>query len=308
LSKIYRRKSGGLDRFLTATIYVCAAVCITLGGVLLIRHFRGGDDISVETIAYTEPASVLTAVTTTAATTIITETEAVTTAATEIPEAESETGIKSETEAATAAETKAAFAAPTQSQLGYDKEFFADFLFIGDSISTGLSGYNFLPAENVFAKQGFTPNNIPGKELSNLTVTEKAAEMTPDTIVIMLGTNGLSYIDTGVMTKAYGELIDSIQAASPDSKIVILSIPPVTAAREASKPENLTIINEYNGKIKTLADDKGAVYIDINSLLADENGHTADIYAENDGLHLKGEAYKRILSAIQDTLSENETE
>ncbi|MDR0991863.1 MAG: hypothetical protein LBL87_03055, partial [Ruminococcus sp.] len=68
----------------------------------------------------------------------------------------------------------------------------------------------------------------------------------------------------------------------------------------------LTIINEYNGKLKTLAEDKGAVFIDINTALAAEGGYTADIYAEADGLHLKGEAYKRILSEIENTLSETE--
>jgi lysophospholipase L1-like esterase len=290
----YNMKNKKQEKILTAFFYAAATACMILGAILLIRQYREPQADIIETV--TEP--------TTASVHTITETLA-TTAATTAPISESAPLSDSEQ---TASETQSAttFSAPSASDLDYDKTFFDKYLFIGDSISTGLFGYNFLPAENVFAKQGFTPNNIPEKEIDGLTVIKKASEMNPETIVIMLGTNGLSYIDTGVMAKAYGTLIDSLTAASPDSKIVILSIPPVTKKHEEEKPENLTIINDYNEKLNTLAEDKGAVFIDINTILAGEGGYTADIYAEADGLHLKGEAYKRILSEIEETLSETE--
>lgn len=288
MAKYYRKKSGGLDKFLSVVLYITAAICVTLGAIVLIRYIAAGEEELVITETVTTSALTQMTETTTAATTTEATTAAETTA---------------ETTESMVSETETAWSPPTVDELDYEKAFFDNFLFIGDSISTGLSGYNFLPVNNVFAKQGFTPNNIPDKEIDGFTVTGKAADMKPDTIVIMLGTNGLSYIDTGVMATAYGKLIDSLKTASPDSRIVILSIPPVTAKHEAEKPENLTVINDYNDKLKTLADEKDAVFIDINAILAAEDGYTADIYAEADGLHLKGEAYKRILSEIEENLS-----
>ena len=42
--------------------------------------------------------------------------------------------------------------------LDFDKDYFSSSLFIGDSISTGLSLYGFLDQQNVFAQQGLAPS------------------------------------------------------------------------------------------------------------------------------------------------------
>jgi lysophospholipase L1-like esterase len=181
----------------------------------------------------------------------------------------------------------------------YNKDFFDNYLFIGDSISTGLYNYDFLSISNVFAKIGLTPVSVRTEDVNGTTVYQKMTVLSPDTICIMLGTNGLSYLDIGSMIESYGLFIDEIRDTLPDTKIVVMAIPPVTKAHEDSKPENLTIINEFNTDLKNLADDKNITYFDVYTLLADDDGYMRADYAEKDGLHLQGSAYKRILFQIE---------
>jgi hypothetical protein len=184
----------------------------------------------------------------------------------------------------------------------YDKAYFDNFLFIGDSISTGLSGFDFLSAANVFAKIGYTPTNVRTDENNGVTVYQKLAVQKPETVVIMLGTNGLSYISTDAMIKDYSLFIDEIRDILPDSRIVILSIPPVTKVHEETKPENIALIKGYNEALLTMSEEKETDFIDVYTLLADGEGYTRTEYAEADGLHVKGPAYKAILHLIETTL------
>jgi lysophospholipase L1-like esterase len=181
----------------------------------------------------------------------------------------------------------------------YDKEFFDNYLFIGDSISTGLYGYGYLSSSNVFAKIGLTPVSVRTADVNGTTVYQKMTVNNPAAVCIMLGTNGLSYLDTDDMIDSFTLFVDEIKETVPDTEIVILSIPPVTKEHEDTKPENNTVIKEYNAGLKQLAEDKDLTFIDVYSMLADEDGYMRADYAEKDGLHLQGAAYKRILYEIE---------
>ncbi|MDE6579614.1 MAG: hypothetical protein K2K41_03685 [Ruminiclostridium sp.] len=58
-------------------------------------------------------------------------------------------------------------------------------------------------------------------------------------------------------------------------------------------------VNAYNTALEKVCNTNGCKYIDICSLLLDEEGYFADKYAEEDGLHFKGNTYKLLLSTVQ---------
>jgi lysophospholipase L1-like esterase len=236
--------------------------------------------------------SITTTAATTTATSVATTTVTTTAAETSTEPVSSETPIQVQT-----------FAAVNAS---YDKEYFSNYVFIGDSISTGLYGYNYLNAENVFAKIGFTPENVRTGDVNGTTVYQKLAVAKPDKVCIMLGTNGLSYISVETMINHYTLFIDEIRELLPDCEIILFTIPPVTKEHEDTKPENLTLITSYNEAVVALAEEKEAELFDVYSLLADENGYTKPEYAEADGLHLKGAAYTLILSELEAKEEESE--
>ena len=186
----------------------------------------------------------------------------------------------------------------------YDQSYFERDLFIGDSISTGYSLYGFLPVSNVFAVVGMNPESALTIDIEGETLVSRIGRMQPRNTYVMLGTNGLAYMGNDYMANAMLNLIAEIEIASPTTNIVLMTIPPVTKAHDAEGSETMALVNDYNDKIKAIAKEGGYTLIDVCALLQDSEGYFSDAYAEQDGLHFLGTAYKRVLSYIQETLGE----
>lgn len=185
----------------------------------------------------------------------------------------------------------------------YEETFFEDIFFIGDSLSTGLVGYDFLPVDSVFAQAGLTPSSIMFTEVKGEMVYDRAVEAEPEYICIMLGTNGIAYLEADFMYEKMKLFIDELRLNCPDAKIVLVSIPPVTAEHETDEPETTNEkIELYNSCIEKLETEKDVIWVETYSILCDDTGYLAEEYAETDGLHLKIHAYPVILSRIQETI------
>ncbi len=246
-------------------------------------------------------------------------TTAVTTAAPVLPvtEVQSETVPSPVTTAAPVPETTVtaeAPAAPTvvtaDEQTEYDYDFFRNDLFIGDSISTGYSLYGFLKDKNVFAKVGLNPNTVLTKRVStcygDLYVADMLHYTKPERVYVMLGSNGIQWLSNSAMISSIDSLVGIIQEASPDSKIYLISVTPVTPGYD-STVEDVNVmekINEYNADLKDFAEEKGVIFINVAEDLKDEYGYFSSAFAESDGMHFKPGAYKVVLSKIERTVKE----
>ncbi len=184
----------------------------------------------------------------------------------------------------------------------YDDSFFVNDLFIGDSIGTGLLNYGYFESNQVFAQIGLNPESAHSTEFDGYTAVTKAAELQPKRIYIMLGSNGLAYMGNTYMVQQMQVLIEKLRETCPESYIYVISIPPVTKAHEAEGQETMAMVNGYNMLLKDMADEIGVIYLDLCSELQDSTGYFADTYAEADGLHFLGAAYKKMLSFIQKSI------
>lgn len=191
----------------------------------------------------------------------------------------------------------------------YDEEFFADDLFIGDSISTGYSGYGILNEKNVFAKIGLNPLSALETEVTtvngDMLLTDAVSLTTPKRAYVMLGSNGIDWLACSNMLDAISDIVDAIHDASPETQVICLTIPPITKEYDEANEELAVMdkIHDYNSRLAQLCDDKDIQCIDITTMLEDNEGYFVDYYAETDGMHFKPTAYKMILTKIQYTLS-----
>ena len=181
----------------------------------------------------------------------------------------------------------------------YDESFFANDYFIGDSIYTGLINYGYFPESQVFAQVGLNPDSALTKEEGGYTAVSKAEEMQPKRIFIMLGSNGLAYLGNTHMADQMKVLVEQLREVCPDSYIYVVSIPPVTKEHDAEGQETMVMVNGYNKLLKSMCEEAGVVYLDLCSKLQDSTGYFSEAYAEADGLHFLGTAYKRMLSFFQ---------
>lgn len=188
----------------------------------------------------------------------------------------------------------------------FDKEFFKDDLFIGDSIFTGLYLYSHLERKNVAAMIGYTAYGAQVTAFDETfykgSAVEYAKSLQPKRIIIMLGSNALSAkTDFDDFENGYRGLITALKRDCANSTICVVSVPPITADSSMASYSGVTntIINTANTRIKKLAGEFDVMYYDLNSVLKDENGCFKEEYAEADGMHFMGSTYPVLLSGLQ---------
>lgn len=169
-------------------------------------------------------------------------------------------------------------------------DIFKTDLFIGDSITDSLSFYGLVDENNVIAKLGFTAKKAQD-EIS--TIINK----NPENIYMMFGMNDmLSFRDTEMVTKYYGELIDEIHKKLPDANIYIQSILPVSSEVKTKTPyltnEN---IDEFNLALANMAEEKSLEYINTREIIEQD----LDLF-EPDGIHMKYKFYELWLDYLID--------
>ena len=186
---------------------------------------------------------------------------------------------------------------PVPESAAADESYFDDAIFIGDSLTDGLAAYELLPRGQVLADTGINPQTILtreciGEEGAEQTVVEAAADLDPAKIYIMLGSNGVAFLNFDDIIGWYGELIDALQADHPDAEIYVQSILPVTADKHLEQ-ELLTNerITELNGMIAGMAAEKGCFYLNVSEAVADENGCLPDDLSA-DGMHFGVSTYR----------------
>jgi len=185
------------------------------------------------------------------------------------------------------------------------REYFADTVFIGDSITTGIysvAGEVFGEEAVAVAKLGLSTHSaltdafyvVPdASDIPPMTAVEAVEYYRPRKVYIMLGTNGLNYETIDWNVEGFTGLVTEIRARMPGVYIVIQSIPPVTADCAAGRPEyTRDKIDEYNGKLLNLALQKGVYYLDLCTSLSDQGGNLRSDVAAADGMHLTLNGYQ----------------
>lgn len=177
-------------------------------------------------------------------------------------------------------------------------------MFVGDSITVGFADYQFVSMKNICATVGMNIEKINTDKMKTtygeLTALDTLKEAKPANIYIMLGSNGIAWMTNEEMLSLYSDFVDNIKKALPDSDVYILSIPPVTAEREASKKDPIKneAIDQYNSELLKMADSKGIYYVDINTVLKGSDGKFPAADAADDGMHFKKNTYKTVVDYI----------
>lgn len=190
------------------------------------------------------------------------------------------------------------------------EDWFDDAIFIGDSLTEGLSAYNLLDSDKVVASTGINPQTILTKDCieqpdgSAVTVLHAIASRNPGKIYVMLGSNGVAFIGKEKLIELYGEFVDNLKSAHPDSDIYLQSILPVTHAKETEDDRYANSkIDEYNAAIMQMAGEKNVYYVNVAEAVKDENGYLpADVGA--DGMHFGPSTYNLWLDYLREHYAE----
>ncbi|MCI9331414.1 MAG: hypothetical protein HFG05_04475 [Oscillibacter sp.] len=222
-----------------------------------------------------------------------------------------ETGTRAKAPPEAAAE--AAFPpCPVPETEAVEDTYFDGAVFLGDSRTEGLFLYSGLKTGHFFTAVGATVESVFSKENFQTESGEKVplldavAAQDCDKIYIMLGINELGWTKTKTFHDQYAKLIDRVREDHPEAKIVLQSIPPVSAKQEAKKTYvNNQRIAEYNQVIRTLAEEKACYFLDVAAGLAGEDGLLPK-ELNFDGIHLNPAGCKIWLNYLRTHSLEDE--
>lgn len=199
----------------------------------------------------------------------------------------------------------------------FGRDYIDKIIFVGDSTTYHLIS-NAVLTDGRDTKQVWVPifevdgSNLPTLSLDiniaqvqithpktgvKMTIAEAAATEKPEYMVITLGiNNGVPSLSEDKFKQCYRKLLDAVKAASPDTKIILQSIFPVTKAY-SDKVSSITNekIDRANIWVADLALEYKFKYLNTNPILKDENGYLNKSYENGDGLHLNKSGYEAVL-------------
>ena len=188
--------------------------------------------------------------------------------------------------------------------------WFADAAFLGDSLTAGFCAneYNIdVGGALICGYRSISPNTIVNRTTVNNpdrgeeVAMDVLAANQPAKLYILLGTNAL--VQTGnedSFINYYARMLDDLRAALPSTTFYVQSI--LCATQETVNddapglsPEHLGPINQ---QIKSLCEERGMYFLDLNAEFSDENGYLLTDYAQPDGIHLTVSGYSKWVSYL----------
>ena len=133
-----------------------------------------------------------------------------------------------------------------------------------------------------------------GSEISAATAAMIAQ---PKLLVLCVGNDGLASASEEAFRAAYKGLIDSIRSASPDTKIIVCSLLPVTENYTGADGLTNVAVAQATTWLKQVCTEASVYYADISSALT-LNGSLASEYSTGDGHALSSTGCSKVLEYL----------
>lgn len=185
-------------------------------------------------------------------------------------------------------------------------DFYADSVFVGDSVMLGFRNYamknadTYLGNVQFLASGSFSVNNALQPPSADSThpiyngkqryIEESIALMQADRVFLFFGINDVALAELPDVCDKYTELINRIREESPDVEIYILSAT-YTLAGQGGRKLNNENLAALNALMQERAEEYGWGYVDIMSALDDGRGNLAAEYCSDGYLHQNSAAY-----------------
>ena len=179
---------------------------------------------------------------------------------------------------------------PERSRAVYDS-FFDRSCMIGNSLVEGFLMYSGMTNIRYIYRASITVSDaIGGLDLSPITLNEPGYY---SNIYLMFGLNEIG-MDVNVNIQGYKKLVDFIRQYQPDANIIIISVTPVIKRvdQDPNEVQSMERIDRLNATLREFCVDQNCWYLDIYSMLLDDEGYLSSEYAYmEDGKHFEKSGY-----------------
>lgn len=182
-------------------------------------------------------------------------------------------------------------------------------VFLGDSTTYGFGAYGVLPWTQIWtpasgtmtlSDQSYSQIDYYNEDgsVESMLIRDAVARRQPDILIVTMGVNGLSFMEEDEFKREYIDLVQTIQQASPETKIILQSIYPVIDY-DAPEGINNAGVNMANQWVLAVAEQTGVRYLNTHDALMDENGELRYEYCNGDGVHLDTPGFEAVLNSVR---------
>ena len=183
---------------------------------------------------------------------------------------------------------------------GVGGDYFADALFIGNSLVVGMEKSGTIETEfystiglsvyGFFEKSFLPAPDGTGEKVTALEAFVRSGGYPK--VYLMFGINELGWPSANAFIKQYAEVIDALLTVRPDATIYVQGILPINETVYRSSPDAQSYITneriaEFNASLEAMAAEKQVFFVNPGEALSDENGQLVQS-ATSDGIHLSG--------------------
>lgn len=178
---------------------------------------------------------------------------------------------------------------------------------LGNSYLYGFDTYSVLPETDCFYRVGlnvrtvFTETMIDGEVP---VIEELKNDKEYDEVLLMFGENELGWPNEQAFLDGYSEIIDTVREYQPKATIYVQSMLPVSKEVSDKNKDGINnkTIRERNEKLEALAEEKDAVYLDVASIVEDDNGDLPED-AATDGIHPNISYYRQWADFLKENVN-----
>lgn len=191
-------------------------------------------------------------------------------------------------------------------------ENFDSCVFFGDSILGNLGFHGYLPInDNFWSRSSMTPNNIFNRAVNINCVTrgtffEEYEKRQPDAILILVGTESIISDSLDYFKMSYEKMLQEMLRVCPDTKIIVMSLMPVTPGYDNRDLSHNDKINKANFYLCELCREYHLYFMNAAECLKLDTGAAdPDLYL-SDGIHPSEEGSRIIVDYIRHHMSYQE--
>lgn len=173
------------------------------------------------------------------------------------------------------------------------QDYIENIIFAGDSmalyyvINEQISGKNLWHQISITPETALTSPIYINHQDTGKTFIENFEKYQPEIVIMTLGTNSAAYMSPEYFYEKYFELVSKIKQVSPNTKVIIQSIPPVDIRwDEKDGGINNDKINKLNYYIGKMCEELDIKFLNSAPVMKDENGACKKEYCRSDdGIH-----------------------
>lgn len=181
------------------------------------------------------------------------------------------------------------------------KDAFANAVFLGDSIISGISYYGYLDDSQVISD-----GNMTSDKAIDYVDQVLSASAAAEKVFIMVGLNDANYGTRGADAVAgyIGQVVSRIKEARPALKVYVISVLPVSQSFEAKANIKVrqSLLDEINQKLSEQIPALDAGFIDISGAYKDGTGYLNPSFTGN-GSSINNAYYPFLLNGIAGAVS-----